>query len=150
MISTTIPIIIICMTMFISFFFAGYFGVAIAAVGMLSILGISLATDAYGPIVDNAESIARMAHLGQNTRKRTEKLDELGNSTAAMGKGFAIGSAALTSLALFVSYIGLTKLTSIDLTKTPVMVGLFIGAMMPFIFSALTMNSVGKAAYKII
>jgi K(+)-stimulated pyrophosphate-energized sodium pump len=150
MLSTAFPIIVICIVMFASHSLASYFGVAMAAVGMLSILGITLATDAYGPVVDNAEGIAQMAHQDKKVRRRTEKLDEVGNSTAAMGKGFAIGSAALTSLALFVSYINLTKIDSIDLTQTKVMIGLFIGTMMPFIFSSFTMDAVGKAAEKIV
>jgi K(+)-stimulated pyrophosphate-energized sodium pump len=150
MMSTAIPILVVGLAIYLSFIFGSYFGVSIAAVGMLSILGIILAADFYGPVVDNAQGISEMTGAGEDIQKRTAKLDSLGNSTAAITKGFAISSAAFTSIALFISYITITNLTSIDLIKVPVVVGLFIGAMLPFIFSSLLINAVEKAAYKII
>tara|TARA_Y100000310_G_scaffold323533_2_gene384019 strand:- start:51451 stop:53415 length:1965 start_codon:yes stop_codon:yes gene_type:complete len=150
MMSTVIPVIAVSAAILISFKFGGLFGIAIAGVGMLSTLGITLASDTYGPVADNAAGIAEMGRMGKEVRKRAEALDAVGNTTAAIGKGFAIGSAALTALALFASYMTITGLTSIDIGKPLVIVGLFIGALMPFLFSSLTMKSVGNAAFHII
>ena len=163
MLSTLIPVVCVSVAILLSYWFAGFYGVALAGVGLLSTLGITLATDAYGPVADNAGGIAEQANLDPQVRERTDALDALGNTTAATGKGFAIGSAALTALALLAAYsvsAGLIKLTpdgrldaggvGINLLQPEILVGLVIGAMLPFIFSALTMQAVGRAAQGIV
>ncbi|MFH1100692.1 MAG: sodium-translocating pyrophosphatase [Methanobacteriota archaeon] len=159
MMSTVIPVIAVIIAMITAYFFADFYGVAIAAVGMLSVLGISLATDCYGPVADNAAGIAEMSGMGQEVRERTESLDAVGNTTAAMGKGFAIGSAAITALALISTFIvslavyGFTTQeisTMLSISNPRLVAGVFIGAMLPFVFIALTMGAVGRAAYSMV
>jgi len=150
MMSTLVPVLVVGATILVSYYFAGLFGISMAAVGLLSTLGITLATDTYGPVADNAAGIAEMSGMGSSVRKRAERLDAVGNTTAAIGKGFAISSAALTALALFSVYGTVTNIETINIINPTVLVGLLIGAMLPFLFSSLTMEAVGKTAIRLV
>lgn len=148
--STLVPCVIISVSTLGAYYFFGIFGIALAGIGMLSTLAITLAIDCYGPVADNAAGIAEMANLGPEIRQRAEKLDSVGNTTAAMGKGFAVGSAALTALALLVSYLEVTGINVLNLAQPKVFIGVFIGGLLPFLFSSLALGAVGKVAYKVV
>jgi K(+)-stimulated pyrophosphate-energized sodium pump len=149
-VSTVLPILSIVAAVLLAYVSAGFYGIALSAVGMLSILATALAVDAYGPVADNAGGIAEMSGLPKQVRARTDALDAAGNTTAAMGKGFAIGSAAITALALLPAFTESAHITSIDLTHPVVLAGFLIGGALPFLFAALTMNAVGRAAFRMI